>query len=84
MLGPLFDISHEGIGMILDVDIRRGTHARLYFPLPMSPEHVVDIVVIGVCTHSHLSGKVGGFKTGMKYVDAPSQMTEAIKAFMAL
>lgn len=81
---PPFDISHEGIGLILDFDIRRGTRATLRFPLLMDPENTVDIEVSSMCTRSHLSGKAGGFKTGMQFLDMSSRVAEAIKTFMEL
>jgi len=80
---PPFDISDEGIGLILDMELKRGTSVKLAFPLPLGPENLVDIEVTAVCTHSHLSGKAGGFKTGMQFRNAPSPVIEALKAFMA-
>lgn len=79
---PPFDISNEGIGLILDIEIKRGTKARLFFPLPLGPDNLVAIEVAAMCMHSHLSGKAGGFKTGMQFLDVSSQANEAIKAFM--
>jgi len=81
---PPFDISDEGIGLILDFEIKRGTSAKLAFPLSLGPENQVDIEVTAVCTHSHLSGKAGGFKTGMQFLNPPSRVIEALKAFMDL
>ncbi len=81
---PPFDISDEGIGLILDNELKRGTSVKLSFLLPLGPENLVDVEVTGVCTHSHLSGKAGGFKTGMQFQNAPSRVSEALKEFMAL
>lgn len=79
---PPFDISHDGIGLVLDIDVKRGTQLSLSFPLPLGPDNLVDIQVTGICTHSHLSGKAGGFKTGLQFHEPTAHVTEALKAYM--
>jgi hypothetical protein len=81
---PPFDISLEGIGLILDIEMKRGSKVQLSFPLPLSPDNQVDVSVAGICTHSHLSGKAGGFKTGMQFDGASSRVIDALKAYMDL
>jgi hypothetical protein len=81
---PPFDISHDGIGLILDIDVKRGTKLSMSFPLPLGPDNIVDIEVTGICTHSHLSGKAGGFKTGMQFQEPSSHIAEALKIYMDL
>lgn len=81
---PPFDISHDGIGLILDIEVKRGTKLSLSFPLPLGPENLVDIAVTGVCTHSHLSGKAGGFKTGLQFQEPASRVTDALRTYMDL
>ncbi len=81
---PPFDISDGGIGLILDMELKRGANAKLTFPLQLGPENLVSIEVNGVCTRSHLSGKAGGFKTGFEFVNVSSRVSEALKEFMAL
>jgi hypothetical protein len=81
-----FDISAEGVGVIIDVSLANSTSCTLTFHLPLASSDAGETLAIelrAVVIYSMLSGKMGGFKTGMKIIDPSEKVSDAIRSFLA-
>jgi len=77
-----FDISNEGVGITIDTCLTRGTSCALSFQLPLADGAVFTVDVSAVVIYSMLSGKMGGFKTGMQYLNPTAPVADAILAYV--
>lgn len=78
-----FDISIEGMGLTIDISLPSNTSCTLAFKLPLAAGETINVEVGAVVVYNMLSGKVGGFKTGLKFVDPPAPVADAIRAYLS-
>lgn len=78
-----FDISNEGVGVVMDVSLANATSCTLTFNLPLAPGATLAAEVGAVVAYSMLSGKMGGFKTGLQFVDPSAQVADALRGYLA-
>jgi len=77
-----FDISNEGVGITIDTCLANGTSCALSFQLPLANGAVFPVKVSAVVIYSMLSGKMGGFKTGMQFKNPTAKVADAILAYV--
>jgi len=77
-----FDISNEGVGITIDTCLTRGTSCAVSFQLPLGDGADFTVEVSAVVVYSMLSGKMGGFKTGMQFKDPTAKVADAILAYV--
>jgi len=77
-----FDISNEGVGITIDTCLAQGTSCAVSFQLPLGDGVVFTVDVSAVVIYSVLSGKMGGFKTGMQYRNPTAPVASAILAYV--
>jgi hypothetical protein len=77
-----FDISNEGVGITIDTCLKQGTSCALSFQLPLGGGAEFTVDVSAVVVYSMLSGKMGGFKTGMQFKNPTAKVADAILAYV--
>jgi len=77
-----FDISNEGVGITIDTCLKQGTSCAVSFQLPLGDGADFTVEVSAVVIYSMLSGKMGGFKTGMQFKDPTAKVADAILAYV--
>jgi len=78
-----FDISNEGIGVTIDVSLAISTACTLTFKLPLDAGATFDVEVRAVVVYAMLSGRMGGFMTGLKFVEPSTRVADAIRGYVA-
>lgn len=78
-----FDISNDGMGVTIDVSLAKSTSCTLTFKLPLDAGATFAVEVRAVVVYAMLSGKMGGFMTGLQFVDPSTQVADAIRRYVA-
>ena len=80
--GRTLDISADGLGLVMPVNVPEKLACTVKFSIPSTAAHRLWFEAKAAVVHSVLSGREDGFKIGLQFRRPSSELASAIRAYV--